>query len=133
MDDDLNTRPLSRLLSEWHDTHQGAKPKFTNIKSKKLGEGGRPVLAERNHTRALLVAAVKIKIKQGLKVGEAEKKVANDTGIKPSTLRNWRSDFNRKDGPPKDVRALVNNFEKAESSTQQYENLITQFNLKKIM
>lgn len=85
---DLNTRPLSRLLSEWHDTHQGAKPKFTKIKSKKLGEEGRPVLAEINHTRALLVAAVKIEIKEGLKVGEAEKKVANDTGIKPSTLRN---------------------------------------------
>ena len=129
--DSLNTRPLSRLLDEWHDTFQGAKPKFTNIKSNNLKKGGSPILTEKNHTRALLVAAVKIKIKQGAGVSQAEKQVAKETGVKPSTLREWRSDFNRKDGPPKAVRALVNGFEKAENLNQQYANLISQFNLRK--
>ena len=131
--ENLNTRPLTRLLNEWHDTHQGAKPKFTNIKSKKLDDGGRPKLVEANHARALLVAAVKIKIKEGLKVSEAEKLVSDDTGIKPSTLRSWRSHFNRKDGPPEHIRELVNSFEKNVNLTHEYENLINQFNLNKIV
>ena len=131
--ENLNTRPLTRLLNEWHDTHQGAKPKFTNVKSKKLDDGGRPKLVEANHARALLVAAVKIKIKEGLKVGEAEKLVSDDTGIKPSTLRSWRSHFNRKDGPPEHIRKLVNSFEKNVNLTHEYENLINQFNLNKIV
>ena len=131
--ENLNTRSLTRLLHEWHDTHQGAKPKFTNIKSKKLEDGGRPILAETNHARALLVAAVQIKIKESLKVSEAEKLVSDDTGIKQSTLRNWRSHFNRKDGPPEHVRELVNSFEKNVNLTYEYENLISQFNLNKIV
>ena len=131
--ENLNTRPLTRLLNEWHDTHQGAKPKFTNIKSKKLDDGGRPKLVEANHARALLVAAVKIKIKEGLKVGEAEKLVSEDAGIKPSTLRSWRSHFNRKDGPPEHIRELVNSLEKNVNLTHEYENLINQFNLNKIV
>ena len=129
----LNTRPLKLLLREWADIHEGAKPKFTNIKSKKAKQGGRPTLVEVNHARALLVAAVKIKINQGLKVGEAEKQVSNDTGIKPNTLRVWRSNFGRKDGPPKDITELANRLEKDGNPTQQYENLINQFNSNKIV
>ena len=129
----LNTRPLKLLLREWADINEGAKPKFTNIKSKKAKQGGRPILVEMNHARALLVAAVKIKINQGLKVGEAEKQVSTDTGIKPSTLRAWRSDFGRKDGPPKDITELANRLEKYGNPTQQYENLINQFNANKIV
>ena len=127
----LNTRPLKLLLREWADINEGAKPKFTNIKSKKAKQGGRPKLVEVNHVRALLVAAVKIKINQGLKVGEAEKQVSNDTGIKPNKLRAWRSDFGRKDGPPKDITELANRLEKYGNPTQQYENLINQFNSSK--
>lgn len=78
----LNTKPLKLLLREWADINEGAKPKFTNIKSKKAKQGGRPILVEVNHARALLVAAVKIKINQGLKVGEAGKQVSSDTGVK---------------------------------------------------
>jgi len=131
--ENLNTRPLSRLLREWFEASHGAKPKFTNIKSKKAKKGGRPILVEMNHARALLVAAVKIKINQGLKVGAAEKLVSTDTGIKPSTLRAWRSDFGRKDGPPKDITELANRLEKYGNPTQQYENLINQFNANKIV
>ena len=129
----LNTRPLKLLLREWAYINEGAKPKFTNIKSKKAKQGGRPILVEMNHARALLVAAVKIKINQGFKVGEAEKQVSNDTGIKPNKLRAWRSDFGRKDGPPKDITELANRLEKYGNPTQQYENLINQFNSSKIV
>ena len=115
----LNTRPLKLLLREWADINEGAKPKFTNIKSKKAKQGGRPILVEANHARALLVAAVKLKINQGLKVGEAEKQVSSDTGVKPNTLRAWRSDFGRKDGPPKSITELANRLEKYGNPTQQ--------------
>ena len=129
----LNTKPLKLLLREWADINEGAKPKFTNIKSKKAKQGGRPILVEVNHARALLVAAVKIKINQGLKVGEAEKQVSSDTGVKANTLRAWRSNFGRKDGPPKDITELANRLEKYGNPTQQYENLINQFNSNKIV
>lgn len=129
----LNTKPLKLLLREWADINEGAKPKFTNIKSKKAKQGGRPILVEVNHARALLVAAVKIKINQGLKVGEAEKQVSSDTGVKANTLRAWRSNFGRKDGPPKDITELTNRLEKYGNPTQQYENLINQFNSNKIV
>ena len=129
----LNTKPLKLLLREWADINEGAKPKFTNIKSKKAKQGGRPILVEVNHARALLVAAVKIKINQGLKVGEAEKHVSSDTGVKANTLRAWRSNFGRKDGPPKDITELANRLEKYGNPTQQYENLINQFNSNKIV
>ena len=75
----------------------------------------------------------KVGVPRGVWVGEAEKQVSSDTGVKANTLRAWRSNFGRKDGPPKDITELANRLEKYGNPTQQYENLINQFNANKIV
>jgi len=129
----LNTRPLFRLLTEWHDTFNGSQAKSTNIAKPGLKKGGKPILADKNHVRAILVAAVKIQMNNGLKAGKAEEKVFRDTGVKQTTLRNWRSYMNRKKGPPATVKALALSFEDDTDSPNQYEALIQLYRENKIV
>jgi len=129
----LNTRPLFRLLTEWHDTFNGSQAKSTNIAKPGLKKGGKPILADKNHVRAILVAAVKIQMNNGLKAGKAEEKVFRDTGVKQTTLRNWRSYMNRKKGPHATVKALALSFEDDTDSPNQYEALIQLYRENKIV
>jgi len=129
----LNTRPLFRLLTEWHDTFNGSQAKSTNIAKTGLKKGGKPILADKNHVRAILVAAVEIQMNNGLKAGKAEEKVFRDTGLKQTTFRNWRSYMNRKKGPPATVKALALSFEDDTDSPNQYEALIQLYRENKIV
>ena len=124
---DLNHRPLSRLLEEWRDIHNGAKPKFTAVQKPSLSKGGKPATAERNEYRALLIAAANILIDSGMKVKDALNKVSKDSGVSQKSLTNWRSSFTRENGVRREVRDLAEQLRHAPEPDRQYLALIQQY------
>ena len=104
---DLNTQPISRLIEDFRDTFEGAKPVLICHRNPALAAGGKPKLASNNEASAALIAAVALLQKHGSSLGRAIERVATEADVPVKKIHRWRSRFNRRDGVNKLYKDLA--------------------------
>jgi uncharacterized protein YoaH (UPF0181 family) len=104
----IDVEPITTVLEEYARIANGGKPEF--IKSQKSG-GGRPSDPGNQMHSASIVASVDILAKNGYSVSEAIRFVAEELGRKERTVKQLRSDFNRRQVLPE-----IENFKRQQSS-----------------
>ena len=104
----IDVEPITTVLGEYARIANGGEPEF--IKSQKSG-GGRPSNPVSQIHSASIVASVDILAKNGYSVSEATRFVAEELGRKERTVKQLRSDFNRRQMLPE-----IENFKRQQSS-----------------
>ncbi len=104
----IDVEPITTVLEEYARIANGGKPEF--IKSQKSG-GGRPSDPSNQMHSASIVASIDILAKNGYSVSEAIRFVAEELGRKERTVKQLRSDFNRRQMLPE-----IKNFKRQQSS-----------------
>ena len=104
----IDVESITTVLEEYARITNGGKPEF--LKSQKSG-GGRPSDPGNQMHSASIVASVDILAKNGYSVTEAIRFVAEELGRKEHTVKQLRSDFNRRQMLPE-----IENFKRQQSS-----------------
>jgi len=104
----IDVEPIMTVLEEYARIANGGEPEF--IKSQKSG-GGRPNKPVSQIHSASIVASVDILAKNGYSVSEAIRFMAEELGRKVRTVKQLRSDFNRRQMLPE-----IENFKRQQSS-----------------
>lgn len=97
LDENINTMPLFRILEEWRNTFEGADNVILGHSKPNEQKGGRPKIASANEYNALLIAAIIVLQKSGMKLNYALERVSIDARISLQELRNIRTRFSRRD------------------------------------
>jgi len=104
----IDVEPIMTVLEEYARIANGGESEF--IKSQKSG-GGRPNKTVSQIHSASIVASVDILAKNGYSVSEAIRFMAEELGRKVRTVKQLRSDFNRRQMLPE-----IENFKRQQSS-----------------
>ena len=104
----IDVEPITTVLGEYARIAEGRKPEFIKPAKGRVGGAKRPI---EQMDSASIVASVDILAKNGYSVSEAIRFVAEELGRKERTVKQLRSDFNRRQMLPE-----IESFKRQQSS-----------------